>query len=696
VAAPVFDFLAPDESARRAAAIAALTLDGKTLTANVANAIQDIPYERSIEGASTVNLMLIDPDGDLLDSGLFSASVDIELPAPSWVIPPGQDLPVPSGDSLGFRLVSIKSPAAVLNLQFEDREVASARAHKEIRHASRADVTRAEFIRSLVRVIRSPQPIRFWSPELRIVQPIQSVRDVTPAKKKTEQRDPGFGSDTPKVKRRDATRQQIRYLEQALDTAQSLKANERCQIGLVEAMTQESVVSNDRGREVQVGTGGLRGTQLVDVGVLHQAANGAWPASRNIPRDVAAFTRKLIPVEKAHRDKSIGWCVDQVQASYTFGTSRQGRDYDQWESEATETVAAYTGDAGLTVGIQQTTEYRKRYEFRTTEPGADEREDWWSATGRLAAEVNFRRFIDYGVFHYVSDDYLRKAQARLKISRKNLPPGVLSVDIGDFDTGKPRRNSKGQNVGGAEVRVDVLTDVLAPPLGGVWILDGYGPCDGRYLITNVRGSYLSPVATVTMTLPVPKLAEPAPATGTRATTRDGTVQRSFSGSSIADAYDAAWKINDRRYPYVWGGGHLRAGTPDTGQAGTAHDELTDREHIGYDCSGSTAAVLLAGGMLPDEWKNGVPASGTFAQRWGSPGKGRYMTVWANSVHVFIEFHGLTSANKTEHFGTGRWGKDWSGPGFNPNLHPHDGFVARHWTREANPVTAPTGKPNLRN
>jgi hypothetical protein len=67
---------------RRAAAIAALTLDGKTLTANVANAIQDIPYERSIEGASTVNLMLIDPDGDLLDSGLFSAAVDIELPAP--------------------------------------------------------------------------------------------------------------------------------------------------------------------------------------------------------------------------------------------------------------------------------------------------------------------------------------------------------------------------------------------------------------------------------------------------------------------------------------------------------------------------------------------------------------------------------------------------------------------------------------
>jgi hypothetical protein len=83
----------------------------------------------------------------------------------------------------------------------------------------------------------------------------------------------------------------------------------------------------------------------------------------------------------------------------------------------------------------------------------------------LASEVNFRRFIDYGVFHYVSDDYLRKAAPRLEINRTSLPAGVASVDIGDFDTGKPRRSQDGRNVGGAEVRVDVFTDVLEPPLG---------------------------------------------------------------------------------------------------------------------------------------------------------------------------------------------------------------------------------------
>jgi hypothetical protein len=44
---------------------------------------------------------------------------------------------------------------------------------------------------------------------------------------------------------------------------------------------------------------------------------------------------------------------------------------------------------------------------------------------------------------------------------------------------------------------------------------GYGPLDGRYLITNVTGSYLSPICTVTMELPTASLPEPAPDTGTR-------------------------------------------------------------------------------------------------------------------------------------------------------------------------------------
>jgi hypothetical protein len=682
--AAVFPFQSEAESRRRELAIEAMTLNGEALDARVSMAIKDIPYERTIEGASTVQLLLVDPDGELLDSGLFSAAVDIELPGPSAITPDGGGLPIGSDDALGFRLVRIKSPAAILTLEFEDREVALLRAHRSLRQASRADVTRAEFIRSLVREVKV-KTIRFWSPELHRTQPISSVRDIPAKRTKQDRREPGFGSATPKVKGHAADRAQIRLLEQGLETAVSLKGGEDVMVGLVEAMTQESVVQNDVGN-----VAGITGGHRENVGVLHQDER-YWPASRNVPRDVTPFVRRLITVRKAHREKSIGWCVDEVQRSYTVGTSGQGKDYDQWEAEARETVSGYTGNANLTQGTVESTTYRQRFLFRRGEPGG-ERENTWEASGRLASEVNFRRFVDYGVFHYVSDGYLRKAAPRLIIDRKAMPDGIAKVEIGDFDTGKPRRNQQGKNVGGAEVRVDVFTDVLEPPLGGVWVLKGYGPCDGRYLITAVRGSYLAPRATVTLSLPVPKLAEPAPTVGTRATTDAPDVKRSFNGGNLSDAYDEAWRIHKKRYPYVWGGGHSRAGTPDTGLPGVAHDELTDREHIGFDCSGAVAAVLKAAGYLPERyWGSGAPVSGGFS-RWGEAGEGRNLTVWYNDTHVFIEFRHMTDANKTEHWGTGRWGKDWGGPGFNPNLHPHAGFSPRHWGGRQSPTTTVQGHP----
>jgi hypothetical protein len=194
--------------------------------------------------------------------------------------------------------------------------------------------------------------------------------------------------------------------------------------------------------------------------------------------------------------------------------ARQGKDYDQWQTEATKTVEAFTGEDPDAARIQEASTYRKSFVFRRGEPGG-KRETTWAASGRLAADVNWRRFVDLGVFHFVSDDYLRKAAPRLTLKRTNLPAGVLSVNVGDFDTGKPMEMVDGRRRGGAEVMVDVLTDVLSPPIGGVWVLDGYGPCDGRYLIESVRGSYLTPRATVTLTLPVPKLPEPAPELGTK-------------------------------------------------------------------------------------------------------------------------------------------------------------------------------------
>jgi hypothetical protein len=664
VAGSVFPFLEADDAERRAAAIEALTLDGKRFDAKVADAIQDIPFERDISGQSTVSLLLIDPEGDLLDSGLFSASVDIELPLPGLSAASGRGLPLPRGEMVGYRLSRITGGLPLLTLEFRERIIAYLMQHDSVIKANRANTTRAEFIRRMVREVKAEQ-IRFWSPELHTTQPIGKRRQLATPKQKKQTRQPGFGSSTPTVKDKDATRNQIRLLEAALETATSLKVGDKVKVGLVEAMTQESGINNDRGNSVgaspAVGTTGaiFIGGHMENVGVLHQDAR-YWPASRDVPKDVTPFINRLKTAIKANPGKSIGWCVDSVQRSYSINTAKQGKDYDQWEAEARATVAAYTGDDGLTAGNPLPSTYTQRFWFRRGEPGQGKSEDSWVASGRLASEVQFRRFVDLGVFHYVSDDYLIRSASRLTLLRTNLPAGIASVSISDFDVAKPQ----------ATVRVQAYVDVLEPVIGSVWMLSGYGPVDGRYLVTNVKGSYLKPICTVTLSLPVPKLPEPAPETGTRATPADPVANRSLQGTSVANAYDAAHAIDKKRYPYVWGGGHRHAGTPDTG---TGRDP-----GIGYDCSGSTAAVLQAGGMLPKEWVNGVPASGTFAAQWGLPGEGQHLTVWANSTHVFIEFKGMTNANKTEHFGTGNWGKGWNGPGFNPNLHPHAGFTPRHW------------------
>jgi hypothetical protein len=71
-----------------------------------------------------------------------------------------------------------------------------------------------------------------------------------------------------------------------------------------------------------------------------------------------------------------------------------------------------------------------------------------------------------------------------------------------------------------------------------------------------------------------------------------------------------------RSPYVWGGGH---------------GKWIDR---GYDCSGSVSFVLAAAGYL-----SGPLDSGHLAQ-WGDAGPGKWVTIYANSGHVFMEVAGI--------------------------------------------------------
>jgi cell wall-associated NlpC family hydrolase len=96
-------------------------------------------------------------------------------------------------------------------------------------------------------------------------------------------------------------------------------------------------------------------------------------------------------------------------------------------------------------------------------------------------------------------------------------------------------------------------------------------------------------------------------------------------------------------PYRWGGGH-----------GAWRDK-------GYDCSGSVSFALAAAGLL-----NGPLTSGLFMS-YGAPGRGKWITIYANAGHMFMTVAGLR-------FDTGglRSGTRWQAA-----MRPTSGFVARH-------------------
>jgi cell wall-associated NlpC family hydrolase len=123
------------------------------------------------------------------------------------------------------------------------------------------------------------------------------------------------------------------------------------------------------------------------------------------------------------------------------------------------------------------------------------------------------------------------------------------------------------------------------------------------------------------------------------------------GTAIAPA-DAPQAVQDvirsgnviATTPYLWGGGH---------GAWSSN---------GYDCSGSVSFALAGAGLLDAPLTSGLLAS------WGAPGPGRWITIYANGTHVFMEVAGLR-------FDTGAL--RGSGTRWQPTGRDTSGFVARH-------------------
>jgi hypothetical protein len=608
--------------------------------------------ERTMEGASTLTLTLYDKKWKLENSGAFDNAIDIQV------------------DQMWFRLFTIKYSGYFADLTFIDRDIAYLMEHDKPRRASRAQMTRLEFCYWLVRAVKKHK-IPVVCPELHIKQPIKapdSDEIITSSKESwnDRQRGQGFGPGADiKVKKVPATSAQKRAIATVLREGLRQKLDDKLLIAAVMVITQESVAGKIRHSNITLNRGPNTGPWRY-IGLFHQDSSigSVWRklggGSNNDQKDARAFFKTAKGLYDDDNKIPVATLCLQVQRP--GGGPEQ---YGQWKSEAEDTVSQFSGEAP-----SEDRTIRQRYMFSTKDDSGKRQN--WTAIGRLLSEVHFARFMSNGTLYMISEKRLLKSRIRMRLTRDT--PGIHAIDYEMNDNHKVSRAT-------IACRADRW---VAPPGTCVQLVNCGRASEGqgRWLVSSIRRPLGSRDTEIELKKPTKKLKEPAPDVIT--ISRDTSSQeggRLQGGGPIAQMYREAQRIHSKHYPYVWGGGHAHCGKPDRGDGSDPG--------IGYDCSGSTAAVVAAGlGDIRRQPAHGsyifkndpVPSSGWMAQNYMSPGEGEFMTIWANGVHVWIEFKlkKIAGKRKAEHFGTGDWGKGWRGPGFNKNMHPKAGFTPRHF------------------
>ena len=130
------------------------------------------------------------------------------------------------------------------------------------------------------------------------------------------------------------------------------------------------------------------------------------------------------------------------------------------------------------------------------------------------------------------------------------------------------------------------------------------------------------------------------------------------------------------FPYSYAGGHgavaqtMNQTAPDP----AAFPGAEENGGPGYDCSSATDYVLYGGGFGQTLLQDQAPASTTL-ESVGDPGPGRWVTIYANAGHAYIEVAGIyfdTAAGLGNPPNPPSTGPRWSTVGTGPA-----GFVERH-------------------
>jgi hypothetical protein len=567
---------------------------GKKLIEEIGEGITPTPLvTRTIDGSSSLTIPVYDPNLSFLRHSLLSEKWDAEV------------------DGLHFRYIGTSKAGKTLTLTLEDRDVAIIREVLGPKRAFREEVTRAEFIKSLVH--EANPSLDFFCPQLHDKQPIEKKSQGKKAGEEAKaNRGKGIGETKGlTVKGHAADSDQVNLGDDALRIAESVHAPFKVTLALIEALIVETEMGSlDPGNPLQATPASKSESNESDI---HRFLTGGWGVDPTGNGAIGYF--------RANPGASAGEIAQAIQGS------KFPERYDGVGKEARKWLEAFGG--GTTSTSVTVTE---PYEFKV-EP----KETYWDAIQRLAKEVNWRAFIVAGRFFFIDEIELIRGQVRLAIDQDT--DGIENIDF-DFNVNKAV----------TEATVTALVNGWKPPPGAVVTLADYGPASlgsgdaplrankqgqvqgissavkakthegkGRYLVSAIEspvaGDVEARAATITLKKPTAPLPEPAAQTSTVSASGAGGLTGSAAGNATVERMlQAAENEAAKKRPYAWGGGH------DPGFTGP------------YDCSGGVSFVLHVGGFI------GSPLDTTGLAAFGQAGKGSEITVYVKTTGSAEEEH----------------------------------------------------------
>lgn len=475
------------------------TSEKKGLSTGVGDVLQDGLVEESTGAAMALNLTLLDNDFEALNSGVFGHRVTATV------------------DGIPFRLtkVSIVEDFKMTAL-LEHALIAEMREHSKPMKASRHSMTRAEFVASMLKELRTPYT--FICPELGRKQPVakkkiskkqrleeEGVVPLSASNRNAAVKHPGL-----KVKGQPMTPAQAVILTEALNAAEGVGGAQRAMEALVVAIIQESDVANLAGGDKD-SEGALQVRLSTARGIAAQDGTGTLD-----PKNVGEVSVHFIvagyygkgganALATAHPSWTVGHIAQEVQGS-AFPTA-----YDQWGAEGKAIVAEYLGGnlgsfggegatASNTYSIKTTT-----FEYERGQPG--QTEDTFTCAQRLANEVGWSFFVvGQRSIYLVNDDDLLKALPRYKIgpTSKGLVDFKGDVEVGHRTVVIHGKRQPKPSLAELIVRIDRW----AAPAGTVILISGYGPFDGKWLVDGIERSLYDDEATIHLRAPAKPLEEP--------------------------------------------------------------------------------------------------------------------------------------------------------------------------------------------